>query len=171
MALGLFRFIAALGRTQVVAHTLGTFSLFVVFILGGFIVAKSKFCQLESLLNSQLSSLYMKVQKMCLIIHFSLLMADDLEPWLKWTYYFSPLSYGQNAIVMNEFLDKRWSSVSFHIISRNYHKVEPAECSSLSWCSLIQTLVSMELLLEKSSFIRGDSSQRSVGFGFVVLHS
>nr|QVT92349.1 ABC transporter [Salvia miltiorrhiza] len=75
MALGLFRFIAALGRTQVVAHTLGTFSLFVIFILGGFIVAK-----------------------------------NDLDPWLRWTYYFSPLSYGQNAIVMNEFLDKRWSS-------------------------------------------------------------
>ncbi|XP_047967784.1 ABC transporter G family member 39-like [Salvia hispanica] len=75
MALGLFRFIAALGRTQVVAHTLGTFSLFVIFILGGFIVSK-----------------------------------NDLEPWLKWTYYISPLSYGQNAIVMNEFLDKRWSN-------------------------------------------------------------
>ncbi|KAH6796479.1 pleiotropic drug resistance 6 [Perilla frutescens var. hirtella] len=75
MALGLFRFIAALGRTQVVAHTLGTFSLFVIFVLGGFIVSK-----------------------------------NDLKPWIKWTYYFSPLSYGQNAIVMNEFLDKRWSS-------------------------------------------------------------
>lgn len=47
------------------------------------------------------------------MIHVPLLMADDLEPWLKWTYYLSPLSYGQNAIVMNEFLDKRWSSVIF----------------------------------------------------------
>ncbi|KAL3825795.1 hypothetical protein ACJIZ3_021824 [Penstemon smallii] len=40
MALGLFRFIAAVGRTQVVAFTLGTFTLLLVFILGGFIVAK-----------------------------------------------------------------------------------------------------------------------------------
>ncbi|KAL3718273.1 hypothetical protein ACJRO7_003417 [Eucalyptus globulus] len=40
MALSLFRFIAALGRTQVVANTLGTFTLLLVFILGGFIVAK-----------------------------------------------------------------------------------------------------------------------------------
>ncbi|XP_027084053.1 pleiotropic drug resistance protein 2 [Coffea arabica] len=40
MALSLFRFIAAAGRAQVVANTLGTFTLLLVFILGGFIVAK-----------------------------------------------------------------------------------------------------------------------------------
>ncbi|XP_038680217.1 pleiotropic drug resistance protein 2-like isoform X1 [Tripterygium wilfordii] len=40
MALSLFRFIAALGRTQVVANTLGIVTLLLVFVLGGFIVAK-----------------------------------------------------------------------------------------------------------------------------------
>ncbi|KAJ9540247.1 hypothetical protein OSB04_026753 [Centaurea solstitialis] len=75
MALSLFRFIAALGRTQVVANALGTFSLLLIFVLGGFIVAK-----------------------------------DDIEPWMIWGYYISPMMYGQNAIVMNEFLDKRWST-------------------------------------------------------------
>ncbi|CAI9105563.1 OLC1v1004508C1 [Oldenlandia corymbosa var. corymbosa] len=40
VALSLFRFIAAVGRSQVVANTLGTFTLLLVFILGGFIVAK-----------------------------------------------------------------------------------------------------------------------------------
>ncbi|KAJ0102720.1 hypothetical protein Patl1_05926 [Pistacia atlantica] len=75
MALSLFRFIAALGRTQVVANTLGTFTLLVVFVLGGFIVAK-----------------------------------DDIKPWMIWGYYISPMSYGQNAIVLNEFLDDRWSA-------------------------------------------------------------
>ncbi|KAK7284890.1 hypothetical protein RJT34_19644 [Clitoria ternatea] len=74
MALSLFRFIAAAGRTLVVSNTLGTLSLQVVFVLGGFIVAK-----------------------------------DDIHPWLIWGYYISPMMYGQNAIVMNEFLDKRWS--------------------------------------------------------------
>ncbi|CAI9091305.1 OLC1v1026290C1 [Oldenlandia corymbosa var. corymbosa] len=73
MALGLFRFVAALGRTQVVANTFGTFTLLLVFVLGGFIIAK-----------------------------------NDLQPWLKWAYYISPMSYGQNAIVIVEFLDKRW---------------------------------------------------------------
>jgi hypothetical protein len=52
MALSLFRFIAAVGRTQVVANTLGTFTLLMVFVLGGFIVAKS---------NSSLSNLAVSV--------------------------------------------------------------------------------------------------------------
>nr|DAD28757.1 TPA_asm: hypothetical protein HUJ06_030225 [Nelumbo nucifera] len=75
MALSLFRFIAAVGRTQVVANTLGTFTLLLVFVLGGFIVAK-----------------------------------DDIEPWMIWGYYVSPMMYGQNAIAINEFLDDRWST-------------------------------------------------------------
>ena len=37
--------------------------------------------------------------------------ADNIKPWLKWGYYVSPLSYGQNALVLNEFLDERWSKV------------------------------------------------------------
>ncbi|XVF26439.1 hypothetical protein REPUB_Repub14bG0016500 [Reevesia pubescens] len=74
MALSLFRFIAAVGRTVVIANTLGTFTLLMVFVLGGFIVAK-----------------------------------NDIEPWMIWGYYVSPMMYGQNAIVMNEFLDKRWN--------------------------------------------------------------
>ncbi|RAL51691.1 hypothetical protein DM860_010409 [Cuscuta australis] len=75
MALSLFRFIAALGRTDVVANTFGTFTLLLVFVLGGFIVAK-----------------------------------DDIKPWLKWGYYVSPMTYGQNALATNEFLHKRWSA-------------------------------------------------------------
>ncbi|CAI9091307.1 OLC1v1026298C5 [Oldenlandia corymbosa var. corymbosa] len=75
MALSLFRFIAALGRVQVVANTLGTFALLLVFVLGGFIIAK-----------------------------------DDIKPWMIWGFYVSPMMYGQNAIVINEFLDKRWSA-------------------------------------------------------------
>ncbi|KAL8476450.1 hypothetical protein ACS0TY_028932 [Phlomoides rotata] len=73
MALGLFRFMSAVARTLTAAITLGTFSLLVVFVLGGFVVAKGK-------------------------------------PWLKWAYYNSTMSYGQNAIAINEFLDKRWST-------------------------------------------------------------
>ncbi|KAL8505052.1 hypothetical protein ACS0TY_016310 [Phlomoides rotata] len=75
MSLGLFRLIAAVARTLTATVTLGTFTIVVVFVLGGFVVAK-----------------------------------NDLRPWLKWAYYVSPISYGQNAIIMNEFLDKRWST-------------------------------------------------------------
>ncbi|BAT85839.1 hypothetical protein VIGAN_04343300 [Vigna angularis var. angularis] len=74
MALSLFRFIAAAGRTLVVSNTLGTLALQLIFVLGGFIISK-----------------------------------DDIEPWMIWGYYLSPMMYGQNAIVMNEFLDERWS--------------------------------------------------------------
>ncbi|XP_012089672.2 pleiotropic drug resistance protein 2 [Jatropha curcas] len=75
MALSLFRFISAIGRTEVIANTLGTFTLLVVFVLGGFVIAR-----------------------------------DDIEPWMIWGYYVSPMMYGQNAIFINEFLDERWSS-------------------------------------------------------------
>lgn len=75
MALSLFRFVAAVGRSLVVANSLGTLTLLVIFVLGGFIVAK-----------------------------------DDIKPWMIWGYYISPIMYGQNAITINEFLDKRWSA-------------------------------------------------------------
>ncbi|XP_027367782.1 pleiotropic drug resistance protein 2-like isoform X3 [Abrus precatorius] len=75
MGLSLFRFIAVLGRTLVVANTLATFVILIIFVLGGFIIAR-----------------------------------DNIEPWMIWGYYASPLMYGQNAVVINEFLDKRWSA-------------------------------------------------------------
>ena len=42
MALSLFRFIAVVGRTQVVANILGPFTMLIVFALGGFVIAKGK---------------------------------------------------------------------------------------------------------------------------------
>ncbi|OVA03884.1 ABC transporter-like [Macleaya cordata] len=40
MSLSLFRFIAALGRSLVVASTFGAFALLVIFVLGGFVVSR-----------------------------------------------------------------------------------------------------------------------------------
>ncbi|XP_008776585.4 ABC transporter G family member 45-like isoform X2 [Phoenix dactylifera] len=74
MSMNLFRFIAVLGRTQVMANTLGSATLIAVYILGGFIISK-----------------------------------DNIQPWLLWGYWASPLTYGQNAVALNEFLDERWS--------------------------------------------------------------
>ncbi|KAH9293069.1 hypothetical protein KI387_041723 [Taxus chinensis] len=37
-ALGMFRFIAALGRDRIVANTFGSFAILVIFVLGGFII-------------------------------------------------------------------------------------------------------------------------------------
>ncbi|KDP34703.1 hypothetical protein JCGZ_10908 [Jatropha curcas] len=41
MALSLFRMIAALGRTEVVANTLGSFTLLLVFVLGGYVISRN----------------------------------------------------------------------------------------------------------------------------------
>ncbi|KAG0455230.1 hypothetical protein HPP92_024522 [Vanilla planifolia] len=73
-ALTQFRFVASVGRTLLMSHTLGFFSNLLVFVLGGFIIAK-----------------------------------DDIQPWWIWTYWLSPMTYGLNAVAINEFLDIRWS--------------------------------------------------------------
>eukprot|EP00249_Psilotum_nudum_P025134 c29384_g1_i2 orf=661-5040(+) len=40
MALGLFRFIAGVARSMVIANTFGSFALLIIFVLGGFIIAR-----------------------------------------------------------------------------------------------------------------------------------
>ncbi|WOL18141.1 hypothetical protein Cni_G26934 [Canna indica] len=34
---------------------------------------------------------------------------DNIQPWLVWIYWSSPLTYGQNAVAINEFSDRRWN--------------------------------------------------------------
>ncbi|KAJ7527147.1 hypothetical protein O6H91_16G039300 [Diphasiastrum complanatum] len=41
MAQGLFRFIASLGRTMILASTFGSFTLLILFVLGGFIISRT----------------------------------------------------------------------------------------------------------------------------------
>ncbi|KDP41963.1 hypothetical protein JCGZ_26981 [Jatropha curcas] len=76
MASALFRFIAAAGRSMIVANTFGSFALLTLFALGGFILSR-----------------------------------DNIKKWWIWGYWISPLMYGQNAIVVNEFFGKSWSKV------------------------------------------------------------
>ena len=40
MAIALFRLIGAIGRTMVIANTLGSLTLLIVFVLGGFILRR-----------------------------------------------------------------------------------------------------------------------------------
>ncbi|KAG8643737.1 hypothetical protein MANES_11G063300v8 [Manihot esculenta] len=50
-----------------------------------------------------------------LLIIFALggviLSRDDIKKWWIWGYWISPMMYGQNAIVANEFLGKSWSHI------------------------------------------------------------
>ena len=58
---------------------------------------------------------------LCIICRtFFFLHTDDIKPWMIWGYYVSPMMYGQNAIAINEFLDDRWSTVSYHNPSKDY---------------------------------------------------
>lgn len=50
MALPLYRFIAAVGRTEVITNALGTLALLIIFSLGGFIIAKGKLIGFFSML-------------------------------------------------------------------------------------------------------------------------
>ncbi|KAG6763090.1 hypothetical protein POTOM_033622 [Populus tomentosa] len=44
--------------------------------------------------------------------HTWFLNYDDIEFWMRWGYYLSPIMYGQNAISINEFLDNRWGNLT-----------------------------------------------------------
>lgn len=49
MASALFRFMAALGRTVIVASTVGSFALLAVQVLGGFVISRGDLTYHESL--------------------------------------------------------------------------------------------------------------------------
>ncbi|VAI77417.1 unnamed protein product [Triticum turgidum subsp. durum] len=73
MAAGLFRAIAALCRSMIIAQTGGALFLLFFFALGGFLLPK-----------------------------------DFIPKWWIWGYWISPLVYGYNALVVNEFYASRW---------------------------------------------------------------
>lgn len=73
MAAGLFRVIAGVCRTNIVANTGGALSVLLVFLLGGFILPR-----------------------------------DEIPKWWQWGYWVAPLSYGYNALTVNEMFAPRW---------------------------------------------------------------
>ncbi|KAK3219625.1 hypothetical protein Dsin_013595 [Dipteronia sinensis] len=76
MASGLFRLIAATSRNIIVANTFGSFVLFLLYSMGGFVLSR-----------------------------------EDIKKWWIWVYWCSPVMYGQNAIMVNEFLGHSWDKI------------------------------------------------------------
>lgn len=119
-ALSLFRLMAAVGRTIVIASTLGTFAILIVFLLGGFIIDKGKWFlsfPCSYIVTQQHDTL---MDESILFPKFwfsSFVHIDNVEPWMIWGFYISPMMYGQNAIAINEFLDDRWSQVNLSSIN------------------------------------------------------
>lgn len=116
MASGLCRFVAAAARNMITANTFGSFSFLVLFGLGGFVLSRGTY-----------KSTNIKRQPYYLFIYFSLIgdklnillyllyFTDDINKWWIWGYWVSPMMYGQNAIVANEFSGRSWR----HVIFRN----------------------------------------------------
>ncbi|KAJ9568410.1 hypothetical protein OSB04_004376 [Centaurea solstitialis] len=75
MAAGIFRVIAGICRTMIIANTGGALTLLLVFLLGGFILPKG-----------------------------------EIPDWWAWAYWVSPITYGYNAITVNEMYADRWMS-------------------------------------------------------------
>ncbi|XP_052174866.1 LOW QUALITY PROTEIN: ABC transporter G family member 35-like [Diospyros lotus] len=73
MAAGLFRLIAGLSRTMIIANTGGALVLLLVFELGGFILPR-----------------------------------ESIPKGWKWGFWVSPMSYGFNALAVNEMYAPRW---------------------------------------------------------------
>lgn len=123
MSLPLYRLVAAVGRTEVISNTLGTFILLIMISLGGFVMAKGKLITFFFLTIKLFLLDY--EQKNCNFIEilfslrnngsvqsfFHFVPADDIEPFLRWGYYISPMMYGQTSLLVNEFLGGRWDAV------------------------------------------------------------
>lgn len=73
MAAGIFRLIAGVCRTMIIANTGGALMLLLIFLLGGFIIPK-----------------------------------NQIPVWWEWGYWVSPLTYGYNAMAVNEMYAPRW---------------------------------------------------------------
>ena len=46
-----------------------------------------------------------------ILLHFIANETDDIKNWWIWGYWISPLMYGQNALMVNEFLSNSWHNV------------------------------------------------------------
>ncbi|KAL5582721.1 hypothetical protein UlMin_015163 [Ulmus minor] len=75
-AVSLFRFMASVCQTMVVANTVGVFVLLLFMLLSGFVITQSA-----------------------------------MPVWLRWGSWFSPLTYGEIGLALNEFLSPRWQKM------------------------------------------------------------
>lgn len=107
MASALFKMVAALGRNMIVANTFGAFAMLVFFALGGVVLSRGM-CSCMCL--PPLFHIF--ISKAHQFSSIDLIKTEDIKKWWIWGYWISPIMYGQNAIVANEFFGHSWSRVS-----------------------------------------------------------
>ncbi|KAL5155241.1 Pleiotropic drug resistance protein 1 [Glycine soja] len=105
MTSALFRFIAALGREPTVATTLAWLTLAILYSISGFVLSKG----IENTNNPSPSPIMFWTNNAPSFI--PLMPTDKIKKWWLWGFWISPMMYGQNAMVNNEFLGKRWRHI------------------------------------------------------------
>lgn len=50
----------------------------------------------------------------CDVKKMTLCDPEEMKNWLLWGYWLSPMTYGMNAMAVNEFFGKSWRNVSMH---------------------------------------------------------
>lgn len=153
MALSLFHFITALGWTQVVANTLGTLTLLLLVFVS------------QSSLSFFILSASASVSRSPAVPFLHFLMTDDIEPWMIWGFDISLMMYGQDAIVINEVLDKRWSTVS-----QNVQETRPRHRTCWFTC-YVTTQESLSPRWEVCFSGTGACLSRTAGTGSASVHS
>lgn len=68
------------------------------------------------IISFQLPDLNFDGKKCPFLMKLSFCDLESMQKWLLWGYWFSPLTYGMNALAVNEFLGKSWRHVSISII-------------------------------------------------------
>lgn len=109
---------------MVVANTFGTVALLGCFVLGGFVLSRG-----ESLIqfyffgtnhsynfnqSNYLFSPFWLSDISCDVKKMTLCDPEEMKNWLLWGYWLSPMTYGMNAMAVNEFFGKSWRNVSMH---------------------------------------------------------
>jgi len=110
-SVSMFRFIASIFQTVVASVTAGTVAIVVVLLFGGFIIPRRK--------NPEL--IYSFNREFCSENKFSCFSIVAYMPsWLRWGFWVSPVSYGEIALTVNEFLAPRWEKVIPFVLPRTY---------------------------------------------------
>jgi len=95
-----------------VALTFGSFAIAVLFSMSGFVLSKGI---ITDTTNKQSQCLSLCSILRVLSFHVFMIIDSIKNGWI-WGFWTSPMMYGQNAMVNNEFLGNKWKHVSVFTI-------------------------------------------------------
>jgi len=94
-----------------VALTLGSFALSILFSTSGFVLSKG------TIMDTKRKETIIVLVSLCSMLRvlsfLCFMLSGSTKKWWIWGFWISPMMYGQNAMVINEFLGNKWKHVSF----------------------------------------------------------